>query len=61
MTSENYGKSFQDVTSLINNTFIRSEFGIAIGPENSGKVSHVLTVIHIYSTCIGLTVGLVCR
>ncbi|XP_068589882.1 sortilin 1b [Cebidichthys violaceus] len=34
--SENYGKSFQDVTSLINNTFIRSEFGIAIG--NSGKV-----------------------
>ncbi|GLD45970.1 sortilin-like protein [Lates japonicus] len=36
--SENYGKSFQDVTNLINNTFIRSEFGIAIGPENSGKV-----------------------
>ncbi|XP_070823594.1 sortilin 1b [Chaetodon trifascialis] len=36
--SENYGKSFEDVTSLINNTFIRSEFGIAIGPENSGKV-----------------------
>uniref|UniRef100_A0A4W6CJ10 Sortilin 1b n=1 Tax=Lates calcarifer TaxID=8187 RepID=A0A4W6CJ10_LATCA len=35
---ENYGKSFQDVTNLINNTFIRSEFGIAIGPENSGKV-----------------------
>ncbi|KAJ4934113.1 hypothetical protein JOQ06_006918 [Pogonophryne albipinna] len=34
--SENYGKSFEDVTSLINNTFIRSEFGIAIG--NSGKV-----------------------
>lgn len=41
--SENYGKSFQDVTNLINNTFIRSEFGIAIGPENSGKVSHALT------------------
>ncbi|KAG7521388.1 sortilin-like [Solea senegalensis] len=36
--SENYGKSFQDVTNLINDTFIRSEFGIAIGPENSGKV-----------------------
>ncbi|XP_054464540.1 sortilin 1b [Anoplopoma fimbria] len=34
--SENYGKSFEDVTNLINNTFIRSEFGIAIG--NSGKV-----------------------
>lgn len=36
--SENYGKSFQDVTNLINNTFIRTEYGIAIGPENSGKV-----------------------
>ncbi|XP_033825416.1 sortilin-like [Periophthalmus magnuspinnatus] len=36
--SENYGKSFDDVTELINSTFIRSEFGIAIGPENSGKV-----------------------
>ncbi|KAI1893173.1 hypothetical protein AGOR_G00141180 [Albula goreensis] len=36
--SENYGKSFQDITSLINNTFIETEFGIAIGPENSGKV-----------------------
>ncbi|XP_056278378.1 sortilin 1b [Pseudoliparis swirei] len=34
--SENYGKSFEDVTNLINNTFIRSEFGIAIG--SSGKV-----------------------
>ncbi|XP_061113939.1 sortilin-like isoform X1 [Conger conger] len=36
--SENYGKSFEDVTSLINNTFILTEFGIAIGPMNSGKV-----------------------
>ncbi|XP_037126578.1 sortilin 1b isoform X2 [Syngnathus acus] len=36
--SEDYGKSFEDVTDLINNTFIRSEFGIATGPENSGKV-----------------------
>uniref|UniRef100_A0A3Q0R8P1 Sortilin 1b n=1 Tax=Amphilophus citrinellus TaxID=61819 RepID=A0A3Q0R8P1_AMPCI len=36
--SENYGKSFEDVTNLINNTFIRSEFGIAISPSNSGKV-----------------------
>ncbi|XP_030633202.1 sortilin [Chanos chanos] len=36
--SEDYGKSFQDITDLINNTFIQSEFGIAIGPENSGKV-----------------------
>ncbi|KAK7135828.1 hypothetical protein R3I94_014487 [Phoxinus phoxinus] len=36
--SENYGKSFEDVTDLINNTFISTDFGIAIGPENSGKV-----------------------
>ncbi|KAF4072320.1 hypothetical protein AMELA_G00261690 [Ameiurus melas] len=36
--SEDYGKTFEDVTYLINNTFISTEFGIAIGPENSGKV-----------------------
>ncbi|XP_004070452.1 sortilin [Oryzias latipes] len=36
--SDNYGKSFQDVTNLINHTFITTDFGIAIGPENSGKV-----------------------
>ncbi|XP_010181493.1 PREDICTED: sortilin, partial [Mesitornis unicolor] len=33
-----YGKTFKDITSFINNTFIRTEFGMAIGPENSGKV-----------------------
>ncbi|XP_077190345.1 sortilin isoform X1 [Paroedura picta] len=36
--SEDYGKTFKDITDLINNTFIRTEFGMAIGPENSGKV-----------------------
>ncbi|KAL7884946.1 hypothetical protein AOLI_G00077160 [Acnodon oligacanthus] len=36
--SEDYGKTFNDVTSLINNTFISTYFGIAIGPEQSGKV-----------------------
>uniref|UniRef100_A0A9J7Z076 Sortilin n=1 Tax=Cyprinus carpio carpio TaxID=630221 RepID=A0A9J7Z076_CYPCA len=36
--SENYGKSFEDVSELINNTFISTDYGIAIGPENSGKV-----------------------
>ncbi|NXE16939.1 SORT protein, partial [Lophotis ruficrista] len=36
--SEDYGKTFKDITGLINNTFIRTEFGMAIGPENSGKV-----------------------
>lgn len=37
--SEDYGKTFQDVTHLINNTFVQTEFGIAIGPDNSGRVS----------------------
>uniref|UniRef100_A0A671T879 Sortilin-like n=1 Tax=Sinocyclocheilus anshuiensis TaxID=1608454 RepID=A0A671T879_9TELE len=37
-TGVNYGKTFQDITDLINNTFIQTEFGMAIGPENSGKV-----------------------
>ncbi|XP_030328861.1 sortilin isoform X1 [Strigops habroptila] len=36
--SEDYGKTFLDISSLINNTFIRTEFGVAIGPGNSGKV-----------------------
>lgn len=36
--SEDYGKTFEDVTELINNTFISTDFGIAIGPESSGKV-----------------------
>ncbi|KAF7693450.1 hypothetical protein HF521_008766 [Silurus meridionalis] len=36
--SEDHGKSFQDVTHLLNNTFIMTHFGIAIGPDNSGKV-----------------------
>ncbi|CAL1606061.1 unnamed protein product [Knipowitschia caucasica] len=36
--SEDYGKSFEDVTELINSTFIRSEFGIAIDSGNLGKV-----------------------
>ncbi|CAB1314935.1 unnamed protein product [Coregonus sp. 'balchen'] len=36
--SQDYGKTFQDVTHLINNTFVQTEFGIAIGPDNSGRV-----------------------
>lgn len=36
--SEDYGKTFKDITNLINNTFIRTEFGMAISPDNSGKV-----------------------
>ncbi|XP_060766839.1 sortilin [Neoarius graeffei] len=36
--SEDHGKSFQDVTDLLNNTFIMTHLGIAICPDNSGKV-----------------------
>ncbi|KAG7238326.1 hypothetical protein INR49_031037 [Caranx melampygus] len=36
--SEDYGKTFKDVTHLINHTFIQTEFGIAISPDHSGKV-----------------------
>lgn len=36
--SEDYGKTFEDVTSLINHTFIQTDFGIAISPDQSGKV-----------------------
>ncbi|MCJ8744221.1 hypothetical protein PDJAM_G00115910 [Pangasius djambal] len=36
--SEDHGKSFQDVTYLLNSTLIMTHFGIAIGPNNSGKV-----------------------
>lgn len=52
--SEDYGKSFEDVTNLINNTFISAEFGIAIGPENSGKVSHILFFATTSSGCFWL-------
>ncbi len=66
--SENYGKSFEDVTSLINNTFIRSEFGIAIGPENSGKVGHVFikspdskfTICFMYSSGVSTNIEIQC-
>ncbi|XP_072317975.1 sortilin-like, partial [Eucyclogobius newberryi] len=36
--SKDYGKTFEDVTHLINHTFIQTEFGIAISPDHSGKV-----------------------
>ncbi|XP_063811280.1 sortilin [Pseudophryne corroboree] len=36
--SNDYGKTFQEITSLINNTYIRTEFGMSLGPENSGRV-----------------------
>ncbi|XP_076012568.1 sortilin-like isoform X2 [Genypterus blacodes] len=36
--SEDYGKTFEDMTHLINHTFIQNEFGIAISPDQSGKV-----------------------
>ncbi|KAG8589149.1 hypothetical protein GDO81_006276 [Engystomops pustulosus] len=42
--SENYGKSFEDITSHIKNTYIRTEFGMGLGPENSGRVVLVADV-----------------
>ncbi|XP_061840857.1 sortilin-like isoform X1 [Nerophis lumbriciformis] len=36
--SEDFGKTFTDVTYLINHTFIQTEFGIAVSPDHSGKV-----------------------
>lgn len=36
--SDDFGKTFGEITHLINKTFIRTEFGIAVGPENSGTV-----------------------
>ncbi|CAN9512311.1 unnamed protein product [Ophioblennius macclurei] len=36
--SEDYGKTFKDVTHLIEHTFIQTEFGIAVSPDHSGKV-----------------------
>ncbi|XP_069800768.1 sortilin [Dendropsophus ebraccatus] len=42
--SEDYGKTFEDVTHLIKNTYIRTEFGMGLGPENSGRVVLVADV-----------------
>ena len=36
--SEDYWKNFKNITNLINNTFIQTQFGMAIGPESSRKV-----------------------
>lgn len=38
--SEDYGKTFKDVTHLINHTFVQTDFGIAISPDHSGKVRY---------------------
>uniref|UniRef100_A0A8C2B435 Si:dkey-159a18.1 n=1 Tax=Cyprinus carpio TaxID=7962 RepID=A0A8C2B435_CYPCA len=36
--SEDYGKSFHDVSHAINNTFIKRDFGISAGPGNPQQV-----------------------
>ncbi|XP_030635873.1 sortilin [Chanos chanos] len=36
--SADYGKSFHDISHSINNTFIRKDFGICVGPGNSQRV-----------------------
>lgn len=55
--SEDYGKNFKDITNLINNTFIRTEFGMAIGPENSGKVRLIPAVWSGYRVRLELSVS----
>lgn len=44
--SADYGKSFHDISHLINNTFIRKEFGLLAGPGNSQQVSCLITSVH---------------
>ncbi|KAK3518226.1 hypothetical protein QTP70_033936 [Hemibagrus guttatus] len=36
--SEDYGKSFHDISYTISNSFIRKDFGISVGPGNSQKL-----------------------
>ncbi|XP_041935404.1 sortilin isoform X1 [Alosa sapidissima] len=36
--SEDYGKTFHDISHVINNTFIRKDFGVSAGPGNSKQV-----------------------
>ncbi|XP_078424563.1 sortilin-like [Cetorhinus maximus] len=36
--SEDYGKTFVDISTILNNYYIRKEFGINVGPEHSKKV-----------------------
>ena len=38
LISTNYGKNFLDISHRINNTFIKEEFGVSVGPGSS--VSH---------------------
>uniref|UniRef100_A0A8C5LKX8 Sortilin 1 n=1 Tax=Leptobrachium leishanense TaxID=445787 RepID=A0A8C5LKX8_9ANUR len=42
--SDDYGKTFQEITALINDTYVRTEYGMGLGPENSGKVILVADV-----------------
>ncbi|XP_062914273.1 sortilin-like [Mobula hypostoma] len=36
--SEDYGKTFTDISSILRHCYIRKEFGISVGPEHSEKV-----------------------
>lgn len=37
--SDDYGKSFHDISHAINNTFIKKDFGISAGPGNPQQVN----------------------
>uniref|UniRef100_A0A673H831 Si:dkey-159a18.1 n=1 Tax=Sinocyclocheilus rhinocerous TaxID=307959 RepID=A0A673H831_9TELE len=42
--SEDYGKSFHDVSHAINNTFIKKDFGISAGPGNPQQVNRCANI-----------------
>ncbi|XP_068611668.1 sortilin [Brachionichthys hirsutus] len=44
--STDYGKSFHDISQRINNTFIREEFGVRVGPGSSVILTADIPVVH---------------
>ncbi|XP_029350808.1 sortilin [Echeneis naucrates] len=43
--STDYGKSFHDISHRINNTFMREEFGVSVGPGNSVLLTADIPVV----------------
>lgn len=59
LLSEDYGKSFHDISHAINNTFIKKDFGICAGPGTSQQVWRYYAVcitfiaVHPFETQVG--------
>lgn len=49
LVSTDYGKSFHDISHRINNTFMREEFGVSVGPGSSVSLAQL---------CVGVYLGL---